>query len=165
VLLAVDDDHIYYQPIHRDEVHRVAKTGGAGALVAAVSRTVFDRPGGVAADATHLYYVDVDGSVVRLGKSGGPPEILVDHGAANALSVEGGSVYYTTGAMTVACDDGAMYAVPADMVVLRRVSVRGGAVLDLVRDDTGRRALAVSSDSAYSTSELHAGIFVDSLLP
>lgn len=93
--LAVDATHVYFTSDGDNAIMRVSKTGGEATQLAKVA-----APKYLALDATHVYFVtlareDSGGTVQRIAKAGGAPEVLTSgQPGLDSVVVDAQHVYF-----------------------------------------------------------------------
>jgi hypothetical protein len=92
--LAVDETSVYFTSEVDSALLQVKKSSSAATVLAKVA-----GPKYLTVDATHVYFVtlggDSGGSVQRIAKSGGSPEILISgHAGLDSIVVDAQSVYF-----------------------------------------------------------------------
>lgn len=93
--LAVDATHVYFTSDSDNAILRVSKSGGEATQLAKVA-----APKYLALDATHVYFVTLSreangGTVQRIAKAGGPPEVLTSgQPGLDSVVVDAQHVYF-----------------------------------------------------------------------
>jgi hypothetical protein len=175
--IAVDDTSVYWLATttldHPSGSVMKAPIGG-GELVALTSSQY--SPSGLAVDDTSVYFTTQDYVLMKMAKSGGPPERLADAnngplaiadgniywlaGSVDTVPVTGGAVTMFTGgpgpqsyAPSIAADAGAVYwtevGMEAGTGVIAKVSTDGGDRQVLVSDQSMPWTVAVDATSVY----------------
>lgn len=159
--LAVDDSYVYWADHDDPGIRRVAKAGGPWVVLAA------DIDGGgafsmVVLDETHLYARGGCEKIVRMSKSGGPAEPLVQvDGCIGSIAIDEQSVYFAAGGAPGAILRVPKQGGPAQVLAPAEVGASGysggapGIAVDAERvvwmsSDTGR-VLGVPKDGGEVT--------------
>ncbi len=150
--LALDGNTVYFA--ERTAIAKVGKHGGKVTVVHGHDHS----PGGVAIDATHLYWTS-GGSCVS--ENGAP---MPADGAIYAMELPGGAPKVLASGLRcpedLVLDDDAVYAPIMDDGTIVRVPKAGGALTVVATDDAhGPRYLAVDADAIYwanqGTGKIH----------
>lgn len=97
VALRVDDTHLYWGTALDDQpgltvqnyVARGPKAGGELERLVEVAQVV-----DLVVDETHVYFLDAAGTIGRVAKTGGEPEIFAEHDDARGIAVGGGYLFW-----------------------------------------------------------------------
>jgi hypothetical protein len=117
--LVLDATNVYYTNYSEGAVRSVPKAGGAVKTLAS-QPTSANGANGVAVDETHVYWASI-GGVWKVDKKGGTPVRLAEDGEhADALVVDGKSVYWVAPGHT-----------GQKVGAVRKVSKEGGAIVTL----------------------------------
>lgn len=133
--LAVDDDRVWFDGSF------VPKAGGKSAAPSAVK-----APLALAVDATHLYFTQKGGRVLRVAKAGGATQTLAEKlpDEPAAIALDGTHVYVS--AMSWTGESGNIRR----KGVVARVPKEGGAVEVIAQDIESVRGVWVSGDDVFA---------------
>ena len=131
--IAQDATDIYWTEMWNGSINKVSKNGGAVTTLISDSNGLTGDANSIALDATYVYWTISAGTVNRILKAGGSPEVLAS-GLSNPTSImiDGDSVYWTN-----YVDPGTINMMPKS----------GGAVSVIAAGQVNPTSLA--ADSAY----------------